>query len=348
MTERVTVDPRTDLRWETLARRSPTASLFVSPPWIRAVTRGYGLEPTAEVLLDGEQPVAGLAYAPIEDAVGKRIVSLPFSDYCDPLLRDDADWYTLVESLPRYGWPVTFKCLRADSPRADTRFQERGTAFWHQTAVASSEEEQWTALHGSARRNIRKATDSGVTISCGDSLEELRAFYELHREVRRRKYRLLVQPWRFFEALHDEFSRDGKLGVLLARLGDRVIGGVVTLTWGDTLYYKFNASALDELEARPNDRLAWEALAVARQDGLSNFDWGLSDSDQPGLVRYKQKFATDERQISTLRYTPDGYSNPAGDQLKATLGGLTELLTRDAVPDDVRLGAGDVLYRYFA
>ncbi|MQA00213.1 MAG: GNAT family N-acetyltransferase [Dehalococcoidia bacterium] len=349
MSNQITVDPRSDARWEALVACSPMGSLFTSPPWIRAVAQGYGLEPSAGMIVDGSgQPRAGLAYVPITDAVGNRIVSLPFSDYSDPLVRDDTDWAALVESLLRSGWPVTLKCLREDGPRRDARFEERGTAFWHETAVAGSEDEQWRQLRGAARRNVRKARGRGVAVSFGDSLEELRAFYELHREVRRRKYHLLAQPWAFFEAMHREFSTTGRMVVLLARLGDRVIGGVVALQWGGTLYYKLNASALDELEVRPNDLLAWEGLGLARRLGCSNFDWGLSDADQPGLIRYKQKFATEERRISILRYAPAGYCNPSGEHLRSVLSDLTRLLTDDSVPEGVRSGAGDLLYRYFA
>lgn len=349
MSHVVTVDPRTDARWEALVACSPAGSLFISPPWIRAVAQGYGLAPAARVIVDGTgSPRAGLAYVPIADAVSSRIVSLPFSDYSDPLLRDDADWRTLIGPLLDSGWPVTLKCLREDVPRGDARFEERGAASWHQTAVAATEDEQWRQLRGTARRNVRKARDRGVTVSCGDSLEELRAFYDLHREVRRRKYRLLAQPWAFFEAMHCEFSTSGRMTVLLAHLGDRLIGGVVALEWGGTLYYKLNASALDELEVRPNDLLAWEGLRLARRLGCSSFDWGLSDVDQPGLIRYKQKFATDEGRISILRYTPSDYSNPAGEELRSVFGNLTRLLTDEAVPDEARTGAGDLLYRYFA
>jgi hypothetical protein len=63
------------------------------------------------------------------------------------------------------------------------------------------------------------------------------------------------------------------------------------------------------------------------------------------LIAYKGKWATEQRRIVTLRAGgEDARSDP---QASAMLGGLTELLTAEAVPDDVTKKAGALLYRYF-
>jgi hypothetical protein len=75
-------------------------------------------------------------------------------------------------------------------------------------------------------------------------------------------------------------------------------------------------------------------------------DWGLSDLDQPGLVGFKRKWATDERRLLTLR-AGTGEPRPGQREFGDALGGLTHLLTEDSVPDDVTERAGALLYRYF-
>ena len=70
-----------------------------------------------------------------------------------------------------------------------------------------------------------------------------------------------------------------------------------------------------------------------------------SDLDQPGLVAYKRKWASEERRIVTLRsMSRDPNSGRDPGQL---LGELTRLLTDDAVPDNITERAGSLLYRYF-
>ena len=64
-------------------------------------------------------------------------------------------------------------------------------------------------------------------------------------------------------------------------------------------------------------------------------------------MAYKRKLMTEERRVTVLRYTPDGYANPRGDETGSVLGELTTLLTREDVPDDVTQRGGEILYRYF-
>jgi CelD/BcsL family acetyltransferase involved in cellulose biosynthesis len=66
----------------------------------------------------------------------------------------------------------------------------------------------------------------------------------------------------------------------------------------------FGASVGETLSLRPNDALAWAALRWVSERGLHMLDWGLSDVDQPGLVAYKRKWASEERRIVTLRSMP--------------------------------------------
>ena len=96
---------------------------------------------------------------------------------------------------------------------------------------------------------------------------------------------------------------------------------------------------------RPNELLAWECLRLGQEWGCRRFDWGVSDLDQPGLVRYKRKYATEEARVRVLRHRPDGYDG--GPDAGPVLGALTELLTREDVPDEVTQRAGEVLYRLF-
>ena len=68
---------------------------------------------------------------------------------------------------------------------------------------------------------------------------------------------------------------------------------------------------------------------------------------QPGLLRYKRKFATDEREILRLRWQPPDYADPRAEAAGRILSRLTQLLTDPAVPDEITLAAGEELYVQF-
>lgn len=119
------------------------------------------------------------------------------------------------------------------------------------------------------------------------------------------------------------------------------------LIWKDGLYYKFNASAPVHLSLRPNDLLIWEAIKYGQTQGYTHLDFGLSDWDQAGLVRYKRKFASEEKTISFLQYAPNGEPTYQEKHFCNLLPQLTDLFTHESVPDTITEKAGEVLYRFF-
>ncbi len=323
----------------------PMASLFSSPSWIQALRATYGFTVRAATLAAAGRPGPAILFSEVEDLRGRRMLSLPFCDYCDPLVEDPAAWRRLVAPLLDRGAPLRLRCLRNGLPLADPRFTRTGTALWHATDLGRPEDGMWAALDGQARQNIRKAERGGVTVRESDSLDDLHIFHGMHAHVRKGKYRLLAQPFAFFEAIHAAFAPEGRLVVMLAEADGVPIAGILFLIHGDTLYYKFNASL--ELALRPNDLLAWSGMRLGRRRGLARLDFGLSDTAQPGLVRYKRKFATEEREIALLQWLPEGHHQPVADEAGRVLGRLTRLLTDPRVPDELSLAAGDELYRFF-
>ncbi|MFO1070027.1 MAG: GNAT family N-acetyltransferase [Geminicoccaceae bacterium] len=336
-----------DIRARDLVRGdlpAPLGSLFSSPAWIAMLEATYGFEVRASTLVADGRCVAAIPYAVVDDIRGRRVLSLPFSDYCDPLVGDAAAWERLVAPLRRLGAPLRLRCLRNSLPLADGHLAKTGEALWHGVDLRRDEEAIWAGLDPSARQNVRRAQRAGVRIREGRSLDDLAAFHAMHRHVRKAKYRLLAQPFRMLEAMHDAFGE--RVRVLLAEIDGRPVAGILFLIDADTLFYKFNASV--ELPQRPNDLLAWEGLRLGRRLGLGLFDFGLSDPAQPGLVRYKRKFATEERVISLLQHVPVGYTDPRGAEVSKVLQRMTQLLTDPEVPDAITRQAGDELYRFFA
>lgn len=338
----VTVDPVEDETWGILV--SASGSLFASPPWLGALRDTYGLEPEGWLAFSpDDELVGGLPMIGLGDGPWRRICSLPFSDYSNPIAVDGSAWPVFARHLTDTGLPVELRCLGDATPLGDERFSTTGPPdLWHAIALDADEERSWAGLDGSARRAIRKARDSGVEIRASDDLVTLRAFYELHLGTRKNKYRLLAQPFELFTSLHKRFGTD--MTVLGAWQDGTLVAGILLLTWGDILYYKFNASSPLSLEVRPNDLLMWEATRLGVERGLALLDLGRTDGDHESLARYKSKYATEQGLIHTLR-RGDYRRDPMIGQI---LGPLTEILTGPSVPDDVTEEAGNRMYHHFA
>lgn len=346
----IEIDPCSDEQWERLQLHG--GSLFTSSAWLSAVGEAYGLEPTARLLLDDAgRPSAGVAYCLVDDLRGRRLVSFPFSDYHEPLGARPVDVVRLLSTFSG-GTPSRFRMpvSRVQPEDPPDGFECRSHLLLHRMEIAgTTAEERFAALHPKVRQNIRRSRNAGVQVDIGSDIDRVRDFYDLHLATRTRKYRLLPQPFDFFEAIHRHFAPSGALVVALARLDGRAIAGVVYIEVGGTLYYKFNASAAEDLTTRPNEQLVLAGVEQCAARGLNAIDLGISEVDQPGLVRYKRKLASTEAEVVTLQTTArSDEQHRHGADFGALLPRLTELFTDDRVPPDVAERAGALLYRYFA
>lgn len=341
------IDPRLDPIWLKLLEKYPS-SVFHSPAWLDVLAATYNFEPTAYVAVDDDgEPLYGIPYFHIQDITGADVLSLPFSDFCDPLVESQEQWDALMDGLLELDCPITVRALNNDIPRNDERFYERSKAKWHGIDLTMSEEEIWSSMSSSARRAVRRGEKQGTRAKAVNSKDGIQAFYNMHLHVRKDKYELLSQPYAFFENIWERFIQHDRGTVMLALLDDQVIGAIVYLIWNDTLTYKFNASLNEYLEYRPNDIIIWEGIQWGKARGCTKFDFGLSDWDQEGLLRFKRKFATEEKTISFLHHVPEGRDNVNKGPIRSVFGQLTALLTDESVPDHITAKAGEILYRYF-
>jgi CelD/BcsL family acetyltransferase involved in cellulose biosynthesis len=275
------------------------------------------------------------------------LVAAPFSDCCDPLYRCPEELEQLLAALAARGLPVLLRCLGTAIPER-CHFTVTKRARWHVITLAGTEEARWKALAPSTRRAIHKARREGVEVRPLAPGPDLAAFHRLHVALRKAKYRLLAQPLAFFEAIAARFLPARNWQALGAWWGGRLVAGTIFLRWGDTLYYKFNASALDALESRPNSLLTWEGMNLACLLECRRVDLGPSDDDQPGLIRFKRQFGAEERELRFLRRDPPGWDDRPALANERMLGEVTRLLTNPDVPDEISAAAGAQLYRYFA
>jgi CelD/BcsL family acetyltransferase involved in cellulose biosynthesis len=344
----ISIDPVIDTRWGVLGT-APGAGLFHSPPWMAALRNAYGFEPRAYLAVDAAGAArGGVAFCEIDDLLGRRLVSLPFSDVCDPLLLEPGAWPSLRDRLAEHAAPLSLRCLDDSFLAGDPEFAVTKRARWHTLALDAPADLLRGRFGDTTRRALAKAERAGVVVRPLEGEGGLDGFVRLHARLRKRKYRMLSQPPAFFAAIAEQFRAIGGWYPLGAWHGDRLLAATVYLKWGDVLYYKFNASDPDGLALRPNNLLVWAGLELAVSLGCRALDLGPSDDNQPGLIRFKREFGAAERELRFLKRVLAGYAGEPGAELRPVLGEVTRLLTLPALADEVTAAAGASLYRYFA
>jgi hypothetical protein len=339
------VDPCTDRRWEQLALTSGT--LFHSPAWCRVVGQAFGITIRAALSCDDGQPIAGLLVAEIDDPVGRRQSTLPFSDFCGPIgVTSVGQWSALTDAIVDPDLPYSLRLRSHPVVAEDARLQETARFGWSKVDLGETEEEAWARVSASTRQCVRIGERSGLAITRGSDLHAVRDFHAMHSELRRSRYSMLAQPPAFFDAIHAEFAPTGDLQIVQARLGDMTVAGCFLLRWAGRAYYKFNTSRPEGRSVQANDFAFWAALNFARSDWRADaVDMGLSALDQPGLIRFKSKHTT---------HTDDLISYSMGNPTKRSsatrtlINDVTALFVDEEVPASVRDRAAAVLYRHFS
>src|SRR6185436_335791 len=116
----------------------------------------------------------------------------------------------------------------------------------------------------------------------------------------RRRHHLPPQPVEWFrnllECMGDRFM------ICLALKDDRPVAGIVLLRHRDTLVYKYGASDADVHNLGAMPFLFWNAIREAKAAGIRRLDLGRSDSDNAGLITFKDRLGADRSTLAYVRY----------------------------------------------
>lgn len=337
-----TIDPRTKPEWNAFVASHPEATVFHTSAWCRVLTDTYGYKPAYIVSRDDSGAVTGGVPLMLVDSwlTSKRLVGLPFSDVCGPLLPENGDHELLAAAL------AEVERTRASSVEVRGRSGEmrgfsNGTVFLQHIIDLTGNLE--SKVHNSARRAIRKAEKQGVSVRVSSELSDTRRFYDLMVHTRR-KHGLLPQPWRFFKNIHKHLIAPGHGYLLLADHNGQTIAGDLLLQFRDQLTYKFNASDPRFLEVRPNNLLLWKAMHLGAKAGQSTLDLGRCELDNEGLRRFKLLWGAREQRVGYYHY-PENVAGSALLSARPTRAALSFFVKH--APNFALEGAGAALYRNF-
>jgi CelD/BcsL family acetyltransferase involved in cellulose biosynthesis len=337
------LDPLTDPRWGDLVERAPAALVFHHPAWLSLVCGQYRYPVSAWALTGpGGGLAAGLPVALLRSRLtGTRLISLPFTETCPPLIDPAADVEPeefasqLAAERTRRGLPLE---VRAELP-AGVGAAVSKTFVTHRLALDPDVAAvQGRFAKGQVRRGIAKALREGVSIERRTDAEGLRRFYRLHVATRRR-HGLPTQSKRFILRFSELFDR-GLGFVLLARQAGRDVASGVFLTAGGTLTYEFGASDPRFLGSRPNNLLLMDAIVWACETGHHTLDFGRTDPDNHGLRAFKCSWGAEE---SLLRYSHLG-PGPGRDAMERGRSTLSLAIRR--APEPFGRLVGSALYRH--
>jgi hypothetical protein len=300
------IEPLSDSRWSEFVERHPRSSVFHSTAWLTALSRTYGYKPIAYTTSSVEQDLENaVVFCQVESwLTGRRLVSLPFSDHCEPLVTtdDQLDFLTgALEQESRDGrWSyLEIRPLRPIKIATSLRHMEVTYAF-HQLDLGPSLDIIFSNFHkNSTQRKIQRAEREGLTYCEGSTLQLLDQFYELVKITRKRQ-KLPPQSRRWFANLMDCFGEALKIRVALK--GGRPVAAMLTIRHKDTLMYKYGCSDSRFNKLGGVHLLFWRAIQEAKTSGLRFLDFGRCDAGQQGLITFKNRWGATQSKLTYSRY----------------------------------------------
>jgi len=306
--------------------------LYHDPSWIFMISDFYGFKPLTYQLEDGRYLPLGL----IDDVVGTRIVGFPFSDHIS--IPNKADIKNLV-NICRREFPN--HCLKIDF--ITDAILERELIFKKNFSINLKAK---IGSSASFKNMVRRAEKLELSAEKSSSLLSLKSFYKLHSSLRRNKFKVLPQPWKYFEKLYDVFISKGR--GYIAEVKDsnsKTVAAAVVLTTSARTYYKYSASSIATSKVGANNLLISFITDQAIDSGHDFVDLGLCSvgAADNGLRRFKESCGAIAENIYTMNTT-----EPANSRIKTLISNISDATVKGDAKYAETQAISSIIYPLFA
>ena len=298
-----TVDPFTDERWDAYVVSHPSGSAYHHSRWIRAMEQTYGYASYCFVCENGKGVIEGILPTAFVKSrwTGNRMISFPFSPFCGALIQHDVALNQLLSAAEEEAGILGADHMQlrwgVDPPIGLESYQRQNYHTMYMLDLRPGMENLFGSFHKSSiQRPIKKSLKIGLELNIGATKEYVEQFYDLQVQTRKR-HGVPPQPFAYFENMHRAFEGTDILQVYSASFDNRVVAALLLLRFGDTVIYQNGGSNSRFLHLKPNHFLLWKAIEKAKEDGFSVFNFGTCTPEDEGLIRFKQQWGTEERQV---------------------------------------------------
>ena len=233
---------------------------------------------------------------------GRRGVSLPFTDFCEPIIYDDLRPQDVLRHITTCGRDRGWKYIEFRGGKELLHDAQPSTVFCgHTLSLSCDEGKVFSNLKDGTRRNVRKAIKEGVEVETVRSLAAVKDFYKLNC-MTRKQHGLPPQPYYFFKKVHEHIISEGLGFVALARCNDTAIAGNMYFHFGEKAVYKYGASDKAYQNLRASNLVMWEAIRWYCQNGFKELHFGRTELHHQGLRQFKAGWGAREDLIGYFKY----------------------------------------------
>ena len=322
----------------------PDYSFFHSASWSAVMRDTYNYKPSYFTIFENGILKAAVPLMIVNSTLtGSRAVSLPFSDYCEPLLDSEVNFEYIFEEIKNFCIDKKLKYFELRGGKNFLNEVERSAFDYnHFLELSIGEEVLFKNLNSNTKRNLKKAVREGVSVEISNSISALEDFYKMNC-VTRKKHGLPPQPEKFFKSLYEHIILKNEGLIALGKYNGASIGSALYLHIGKKALYKFGASYMEYQNLRANNLIMWEVIKYYADRGYESFSFGRTEPENDGLRRFKLGFGTHEEELHTYRYD---FSERDFLPLKTKTTGLhNKIFNKTPLP--ILKIFGSIFYRHF-
>jgi len=344
------IDPSKDKRWDEFVGNHPKGSVFHLSAWAKVIQKTYNYIPCYFILEESDKKIrAGCPFFLIKSwLTGNRLVCLPFTDNCFPLVTSDENIEPLLSTAIEKAKKEKADYIeeRGEYPSVflpSLHFENHSYYKLFKLDLSQGINSLWKGFkQKSICYPIKKAEKANLEIENSETEKGMRDFYFLNLATRK-KHGVLPQPYDFFKNIWEELVLNKLAFLLLVKYEETPIAGSIFFVYKDTIYYKFNASDRNYLEYHPNHLLLWHAIQYSCQNGFRYFDFGRTSPDNSGLMSFKRHWGTEELDLPYYYWpTVKGVVSTEQKSLKYRI--ITSVLRR--MPTSFSRATGELLYKH--
>jgi hypothetical protein len=342
------IDPIKDTRWSEFIRQHRSASVFHSMGWLEALRSTYGYDPVVFTTSSASDELSnGVLFCKVHSWVtGSRLVSLPFSDHCEPLCDSKDDLAFLIRYLQACMEHENFRYMEVRPVNGNfgqttetNSFRPVATYYLHVLDLRPELDKLFETFDkDSVQRRIQRAERAGLIEKCGRSDDLLRDFYALFVKTRGR-HRLPPSPYSWFRNLIRHSAE--ALEIRVGYRAETPVAALLTLRSKETVYYKYGCSDAQFHRLGGMPWLLWKAIASAKSSAASHFDMGRTEMQNAGLLAFKNHWVAQPQSLVYWRF-PETASLESANSWKLDLAKRLFSL----MPNRLRTAAGSVVYRH--
>ncbi|MCX5811611.1 MAG: peptidoglycan bridge formation glycyltransferase FemA/FemB family protein [Proteobacteria bacterium] len=297
------INPINFVGWDSLVLEKSGYSFFHSSAWARVLSEAYHYNPVYFVLFDSGHILALIPLMEVDSKItGKRAVSLPFTDYCEPIFDNPEQLNVLFNAMIDHGKRFKWRYLELRGAQDGLNYSEYSERYLHHFLTLSRKEESiFTDFRKGTKSAIHKAAREGVEVKILNSMESVRDFYKLNC-ITRKRHGIPPQPYFFFKKLHEHVISKNMGFVALASFRNNYIAGAMFVNFGEEAMYKYAASYMEFQCLRANNLILWEAIRWYCQRGYKTLSLGRTEPENEGLRKFKTGWGATEKEIGYYRY----------------------------------------------